>query len=562
MNKNPAFFTSAGYSTAHTRNAHLIYSNPQQPTKINDNFVFADGISLADVKRDQHWCKALSEAERNRLVKATKCPTRKNSKNISHSRPVFSDFKNSVPSRPVEFNFKDLNDDNPRRVVDYGKFNRPHTPEGERAAFAVFQFREWSDEYRIRSRVETTVGSVPPENFGPRITSMLSDRGVRKICDSACYVAKKHGGFRTFFTLTFSPESRYAMALGQTSIQKEVSRFMDGLQKMWARGWQAQFTVNGRRIACLDQNGDTLGESGSDSQLRYLWVAECPDGKNGTPNPHVHVLINWRVKYSLFPSWAKRIESLWGQGMAHIEKLRDSDAAAAYMMKAAGYLCKAQGKSDQGSIRGNRYGISAGARAPEWETIEEKQLHIMGALIADVADHLTHKYGELYNKRKALKSSLETVDAVSMRDLRRYVGKQLEKTRNLINEIPVVATRYQIIFKTKHSYLEFLNWARSPGHWRADVCDFLPEKFSGEAYRAGDRPDSQFFHEFKKQHYWRRALRNQPKKLTDWEYQQANNYFDSEINGHVDYYSMYAQLAAQKRGLYHATETDYSRYCS
>ncbi|WP_269618479.1 rolling circle replication-associated protein [Zhongshania sp. BJYM1] len=546
MDKNPAFFNSAGYSSSHIRNAHLLYSNPQKPTKINENFIFADGVSLADVKRDQHWCKALSEAERNRLVKATKCPTRQFQKNIQHSEPVFSDSLESAP----------------RRDVHYGGFKRSHTPEGERAAYAVFQFREWSNEYRIRSRVETTVGSVPPDNYGPRITSLLSDRGVRKICDSACYVAKKHGGFRTFFTLTFSPEARYAMALGETSIQKEVSRFMDGLQKMWSRGWKAQFVVNGRRIACVRQNGSVLGESGSDQQLRYLWVAECPDGKDGTPNPHVHVLINWRVKYSLFPSWAKRIESLWGQGMAHIEKLRDSDAAAAYMMKAAGYLCKAQGKSDQGSIRGNRYGISAGARAPDWETIEESQLHIMGALIADVADHLTHKYGDLYNKRKALKNSLETVDAVTMRDLRRYVGKQLEKTRDLINEIPVVATRYQIIFKNKDSFYEFMNWARSPGHWHADVCDFLPEKPSGEAYRAGDRPDSQFYAEFKKQHYWRRALRNQPKHLSDREYQQTHSYFDSETGSRVDYYSMYAQLAAVKRGDNHATEINYFGYSS
>jgi len=540
MNNN--FFASAGYSNEHIKNAHLIYSNPQMPTKINNNFIFADGVSLSTVRQDQHWCKALSEAERNRLVKATKCPTPRNDKFHPNFEPVF---------------LKNSSDESPRREVHYGGFKREHTPAGERAAYAVFQYREWSNEYRIRSRVETTVGSTPPENFGPRITSMLSDRGVRKICDSACYVAKKHGGFRTFFTLTFSPESRYAIALGETSIQKEVSRFMDGLQKMWSRGWKAQFNVNGRRFSCVDHSGDVVGQTGSDELLRYLWVAECPDNEDGTPNPHVHVLINWRVKYSLFPSWAKRIESLWGQGMAHIEKLKDSDAAAAYMMKAAGYLCKAQGKSDQGSIRGNRYGISAGARAPEWETIEEKQLHIMGALIADVADHLQHKYGELYNKRKALKQSLESVDSVTMRDLRRYVGKQLEKTRDLINEIPVVATRYQIIFKCKTAFYEFMNWARSDGHWRADVCDYLPEKYSGEGYKDGDRPDSHFYHEFKKRHYWRRALRHMPASWSDREYQQTHSYFDSETNSRVDYYSMYAVLSASKKGENYATEIDY-----
>jgi hypothetical protein len=36
----------------------------------------------------------------------------------------------------------------------------------------------------------------------------------------------------------------------------------------------------------------------------------------------------------MFNAWAKRIEQLWGCGFAHLEKIKDGEAAAAYMMKA------------------------------------------------------------------------------------------------------------------------------------------------------------------------------------------------------------------------------------
>jgi len=461
-------------------------------------FLFADNFTFAEVQAAA--CKAASEASCYRLVKGSKCPTAIKPSNFS--APAQQSWIGSSESGTL---------------IEAQK--QQATPEGQHGAFAVFQFREWSDEYRILTRVETTAGTKPPEQCGPRISDTLTPRAARKVAESCSYVALKKGGYRTFFTLTFDTEHRAAIAAGETSIQKEVSRFMDGLQKMWRRGWVAEFTVNGRKIACVDKDGFPMGEPAQRRELLYVWVAEAPDNENGDINPHVHILINWRVKYGLFPAWAKRIESLWGQGIAHLEKIKDSEAAASYMMKAAGYLCKAQGKSDQGTIRGNRYGISAAARAPEWATLGEKQLHIMGRLIADVHDHLTHKYGELYHRRRALKENLDKIPKGTK--ARHKVGYQLQQIREKLKALPIVASKYQIMLKGKTAFYEFMNWATAD-KWSAGACPWLPEKGVGEVYREGERPDTQWFAEFKKRHYLRRAFRRMP-IFSEWEFSQAAN---------------------------------------
>jgi hypothetical protein len=103
--------------------------------------------------------------------------------------------------------------------------------------------------------------------------------------------------------------------------------------------------------------------------LAYLWVAESPDtidketGEVLGENPHMYLMMKWQVPFKHFAAWASRIEALWGHGFAHLEKIKDPRKAGAYVAKAAGYLSKAQGKTDQGNIRGNRQ--SQSARAPE-----------------------------------------------------------------------------------------------------------------------------------------------------------------------------------------------------
>lgn len=448
----------------------------------------------------------VSDGETYRLVKASKSPT-------PPKPPVTGEYFEYSVAKTVE--------KEPAQ-------NRPAS-EGAPGVYAVIQYREWSDEYRIRSQVRGACQS-PPEQSGARITDKLSRSAARKIAESCAYVAKAYRGYSTFLTLTFTDEQRFSLEASgpycqvntreekkPVTIQKEVSRFCDGLTKMYQRGWRAESTVHGRRYACIGREGKPLGEEPrQDQPFLYVWVAEVPDNEKGEPNPHVHMLIRWRVHYELFPSWAKRIETLWGQGLAHLEKIKDGEAAAAYMMKAAGYMTKAQGKTDQGKVRGNRYGISSEARAPEWVTIEENQLHAMGMLIADVNDHITARYGALYSERKRLNAQLDRTPKGTRQ--RKQIGRKLQNVRKTLNNLPVVASRYQIILRGKEAFYEFMNWVLSPGHWLATVCPWLPEKWPGEQWIRGKRPESMWLAEFRKRHYWRRAERNMPEPMSDEEW--------------------------------------------
>lgn len=384
----------------------------------------------------------------------------------------------------------------------------PKTPAGVVGAYTVIQFREWAEEYRVFTKVIGTVGTLPPDNCGPRITETLTVGAARKIAESCQYVAAAHGGYRTFLTLTLDESARERVSAGEATIQREVSRFFDGLQKMWSRGWVARCEKTGREDAMPAGRGPLL----------YVWVVEVPDNAQGEPNPHVHVLLNWRVKRRHFRSWAARVESLWGQGFAHLEKIKDGAAAGSYMMKAAGYLCKAQGREDQGRVRGNRYGMSAAARAPAWVTLDEKQLHIMGALIADVHQRITERYGREYAERKHLKKVLDNTPKTEAKK-RRAIGKRLERVRAyLAGAVPVVAGKYQILFKGQSAFEEFMRWARCDQPV-TPYADWLPPKEAGEGWQPGARPESQWFARFKAVHYWRRACRAAERQrwtLAEW----------------------------------------------
>lgn len=424
------------------------------------------------------------------------------------------------------------------------------TPEGTPGAFAVLQFREWSQEWRFRTRAEPLTFQQPMAPEGPRITDDLTERGARKIMESCQYVATVNGGYSTFLTLTLDQPARErlkAECLGpfctldrrdvswlggygrpgwrdahqhnrkrvESTIQAELSRFLDALQKIYQRGM----------VETCPETGATVEIAGHADGLQYVWVAEVPDtvdpetGEIGAPNPHVHVLLRWRVPRAQFRAWAARIERLWGQGFAHLEKVKDGTAAAAYMMKAAGYLCKAQGKPDQGRIRGNRYAISKPARAPSWITVQEYQLHTMGCMIADVHQHLTEVHGEDYKMRKVLKRRLDAVPKGTR--LRRIIGKQLEKVRARLERVPVVASKYQILFKDAGALALFLGWAKD-ARGTPPAVSWLPHKGAGEVWRPGERPDTRWFDRFKENHYWRRACRAAARMAwSDWEWGQA-----------------------------------------
>jgi len=457
---------------------------------------------------------------RHRLVKATKCPTPKEWVNYA---PFPSD-----PPPPIEKKYRPPFRE-PRRLDDreyYGDFGREKPPliqadpeqirrntapmpgrtaELQPGAWGIIEYRAWADEWRIRTQVETTSGTLPPDNTGIRETDHLTERAAKTIAESCQYVATVKGGYRTFFTLTFDDESRAAIAAGETTVQREVSRFMDGLTRMWSRGWRAEFTRGGRKYHQAGRDGEPDGEPGRDGELLYCWVAENPENAEGEDNPHVHVMLNWRVKYRLFAAWAARIEGLWGKGFAHIEKLRDAHAAGGYMLKALGYMTKGR-DGEQGKIRGNRYNLSAAARAPAWVVVERRQLHALGVLIADVEQHITEQYGDLYRERKRLAGDLATIPK-HKKGLRQATGRRLERVRRILaDSVPVVASKYQILVKGADAFRELRAWLASPGHWRAGIA-WLPEKGPGEYWDAHGRPDSQWMHALKARIWWRRACR-------------------------------------------------------
>lgn len=459
----------------------------QKPSFSQKPFRYADGLTAAQLDDMLSTSKkALSEAERYRLVKASKSPTALEPPVRAEDDQVFEPIRELDGLVPVF----EANTKGPGR-------------------YTVIQYREWSKEYRLFTRVET-LGQQPPLNDGPRYSEILSDRAVRKITESCYYMAKDSGGFKTFVTGTFTSEVRARIVSGETTIQREVSRTMDGLQKMYQRGWT--------------QGGGERVEGHKDS-LAYCWVVEVPKNEQGEDNPHVHIMMNWKVPYELFEEWSGRIEGIWGNGYFHLEKIKDPLCAGSYMAKAAGYMCKAAGQDDQGRVKGNRYGISKNARAPGWYTVTEAELGIMGQLISEIHQRMLDKHGQLFRQRKSLKKALECIPKGKSED-RARIGKKLEQTRREIASLPIHTGKYHLIFRTSDALHRFLGWA------------------VGAGWKATGRPISRYFVEFKKRLHARIMARElNGLSLTDLEWQSA-----------IDSYSQYAQFDSSYSGqLTHGT---------
>ncbi len=363
--------------------------------------------------------------------------------------------------------------------------------------YAVIEKRWWSDEYRIRTQSDKLANMPVPENSGDRKTKTLSMRGARAVADSCEFMAAKHGGYKTFLTLTFSDEARQRLGTFKVSrkgkaeqadmfngfdgeackvefkeitIQQEVKRFFDGISRVFARGFQ-YVNDNGETVEVEPHHGapkDWTSESGEYKTLPYCWVVEIPKNEQGEDNPHLHVLLGWRIAYKHFDAWSKRIESLWGQGFAHLEKIKEAEHAGAYMAKAAGYLSKAQGAEDQGEVKGNRYWISKPSRADGWECVERSQMGEMGGLIRDVYRFMQFKYGHVFKKRAelstqaaALRKSVKNGEQVPEKK-RQQVATALTRCRSFIKELPARSTKYSLIIKGFGNYATFLNWAARP----------------------------------------------------------------------------------------------------
>jgi len=443
---------------------------------------------------------AISEAERHRLVKGSKSPT-------SYQGPM-----NTAIFQRLSLQTKDT------FPIEIEKLGEAKNIESQ-GAFTMIGHRPWSGEYRIRTEVQGTIKQEPPENTGDRVTEMLTNRGARKIAESCEFMSIKRKGYSTFLTLTLDAEARKRVENEETTIQKEVSRFFDGLQKMYQRGFDC--VVDGE-IKSVKGSPVVNGVS---SRLDYLWVAECPDvieketGEVTGVNPHVHVLMRYRVPFIFFEAWSKRIESLWGQGFAHLEKIKDGSKAGAYMAKAAGYLCKAQGKNDQGTIKGNRYNISKTARAPDWVCVGRYQLGRMGFLISEAAEVFDEKFGYVKKKRDGLKRKLEK----SVGPERHKIGALLEKTRKQLSRMPRLS-KYQAILKGEEQYNEFMQWASNDE--AVSNHKWLPEKAANEGFLTV-KGRGHWLHEYTR----RRGLRRQQRRWGPWfEHQRAlNDFMFSEV---------------------------------
>lgn len=222
--------------------------------------------------------------------------------------------------------------------------------------------------------------------------------------------------------------------------------------------------------------------------LRYAWVVEVPKNSMGEDNPHIHLMMDWQVPYRFFEAWAERLESLWGGGYFHLEKIKDTKCAGAYMAKAAGYMGKGV-DGDQGTVTGNRYGISANARAPAWVVVSEDQMHCMGQLINDVYEYYQEKNKDDLLQRKKLNKALEKMPKKNKKNktAREKIARKLQGVRRRLNAIPIAPSRYQVVLKNKEAALEFFSWVRTPTMPNVYRPEYFPEKPEGVYYDSGER---------------------------------------------------------------------------
>lgn len=387
-------------------------------------------------------------------------------------------------------------------------------------------YRPWSGEWRVLLHTQVPTCGAPPQQAGDRYTARLTDRGAREITDAGRYVALR-GGFNTFLTLTLDERARrdiearravrdvrsgiggervgierapgkvisyqvskaaaqYSRLAGAgdpvagiegaapftrvnfpwvSSMQKEASRFFDAAQKMFRRGWT---TSTGERVA------------GSDAPLDYVWIGECPKNAEGEDNPHIHVLMRWRVEFRYFKEWSARLEKLWGQGFAHLERIRCKESASTYLLKAVGYLIKGKG-ADQGRIRGNRYGISKSARAPGWDAKLSWDEGVLQSLFNEARDLVSSAAAPHKARRRAAVENISKLNkgratARAKKKLKGVIAAAREK----ISAIGLYVGRRQVIAANYQKLTKFFVWCRRagwpgfkqrpPGHW---ITEFL-----------------------------------------------------------------------------------------
>jgi len=237
------------------------------------------------------------------------------------------------------------------------------------------------------------------------------------------------------------PEKEFTLSkTAETTIGKEVSRFLDGAKKMYHRGWVANHTVeidaeSGAEYCKLEEKAiagytkaSDVGPTQIPADFHYIWVAECPANEDGEPNPHVHVLLNWSVPKPQFSAWSKRLEKLWGNGFANLQRIQQPKAAGTYIIKAVGYAAKGD-NADQGLIKGNRYNIAQCSRAPAWECVASFEADNMAAIIKECGYKLEQWRKPLTRRIRRIEKQLDqSIKAKS-------IARQAKKPQDAIDKL-------------------------------------------------------------------------------------------------------------------------------
>ncbi|WP_428460903.1 rolling circle replication-associated protein [Photobacterium makurazakiensis] len=361
--------------------------------------------------------------------------------------------------------------------------------------------------------------------------------------DGSVKVMNENGNIAGPYTPTFSkPEKEFTLTkTAETTIGKEVSRFLDGAKKMYHRGWVANHTVevdaeSGAEYCKLEEKSiagytkaSDVGPTQESSDFHYIWVAECPANENGEPNPHVHVLLNWSVPKPQFSAWSKRLEKLWGNGFANLQRIQQPKAASSYIIKAVGYAAKG-GNADQGLIKGNRYNIARCSRAPAWECVASFEADNMAAIIKECGYKLEQWRKPLNRRIRRIEKQLDqTIKAKSIAKqarkpedvIHKLTGRiirlehQIRSTREQIKKRDVYATTKNIFSmsfdgnQAEEKVWDFLLWAAGARGWsmesRSGDETFL--NMMVEAKETACAEYEQNYHKFReKRAYWQSVL--------------------------------------------------------
>ncbi|MUK91669.1 hypothetical protein GNP80_04330 [Aliivibrio fischeri] len=392
------------------------------------------------------------------------------------------------------------------------------------------RFRRNMVTYKSSEFVKRT--ESPVCNIGGAYTSIAIDGQIPKLMNASGDIAGD------YCLLSQKPKAEFTIDKTlETTVGKEVSRLLDGLKKMYQRGWLADHTVQTDKHSHAKYSDLTheqvpphfksipteFGPSFMKDDFHYIWVAECPANEDGEPNPHVHVLLRWTVEPHLFSAWAKRFEKIWGHGFAKLERIREPKAAGSYIIKAVGYAAKGD-NAEQGLIRGNRYNIAKCSRAPAWECIASFEADNITAIIKELGYRLERWKKPLertlnrlsYQKRQTIKAKATAIKKGEPEDkLKKMQSRIIRLEKQALNvkkemksrQVHVsTANNFSISFDGKEArdkLDDFLMWAAGARGWGMDCRDMDLSELKNEA--------DGFYHDrfiqFKdKQAYWQAVL--------------------------------------------------------